>query len=164
MSSLEAYCQRLKDLASQLQDVDCPVAPNRLVLQLVRGLPPEFDTVAAYINQTLPPWDTAYSMLQLEHQRQRARDAILPNEVAATIAQEPPPPRRDAQPNRGRQTQRNPPWRNNTPQNRSNNRPNQPPVRSNNLQPNNPRQRRNTLGQQRPPWSAYPPPPYWSNP
>lgn len=159
MSSLEAYCQRLKDLASQLQDVECPVAPNRLVLQLVRGLPPEFDTVAAYINQTLPPWDTAYSMLQLELQRQRARDANSPSEVAATMDHDPPThsnPRRDTPPNRSRQSQprNNQQRRNNQQQNRP---PNQP---SSN--------RRNPTGQQRPQWPAYQPPywpaPWWASP
>lgn len=51
MTSLEAYCQRLKDLSSQLNDVECLVNENRLVVQLGRGLTFEFDTVAAYINQ-----------------------------------------------------------------------------------------------------------------
>ena len=80
-TSLEAYCQHLKYLASQLEDVKCLVTANRLVLQLVRGLPSEFDTVAAYINQTLPTWDTACSMFQLENQRQRARDTHSSIEV-----------------------------------------------------------------------------------
>ncbi|KAL4574806.1 hypothetical protein LXL04_021644 [Taraxacum kok-saghyz] len=70
MNSLEDYCQKLKDLADQLKDVDSPVSENRLVLQLVRGFPSEFDTTAAYINQTLPDWNTAQSMLQLERNRQ----------------------------------------------------------------------------------------------
>ncbi|XP_074274044.1 uncharacterized protein LOC141597479 [Silene latifolia] len=34
MPSIEAYCQRLKDLASQLKDVDAAVTDQRLVLQL----------------------------------------------------------------------------------------------------------------------------------
>ncbi|KAM0059889.1 hypothetical protein Hdeb2414_s0005g00186311 [Helianthus debilis subsp. tardiflorus] len=72
--SLEAYCQRLKDLADQLADVDSPVSESRLVLQLVRGLPAEYDNIGTYINQTLPSWDKACFMLQLEQQRQSARD------------------------------------------------------------------------------------------
>ncbi|KAJ9544323.1 LOW QUALITY PROTEIN: hypothetical protein OSB04_024030 [Centaurea solstitialis] len=88
-TSLEAYCQRLKDLASQLEDVEYPVTANRLMLQLVRGLPSEFDTVAAYINQTLRTWDTACSMLQLENQCQRAWDTHSPTEVVATIDHKP---------------------------------------------------------------------------
>lgn len=39
-SSMEEYCQKLKDLADQLTDVDHHVTESRLVLQLVRGLPP----------------------------------------------------------------------------------------------------------------------------
>ncbi|KAI3525936.1 hypothetical protein L1887_05072 [Cichorium endivia] len=62
MPSLEAYCQKLKELGSQLNDVDCLVNEQRLVLQLVRGLPAEYDTVALYINQSLPTWETACSM------------------------------------------------------------------------------------------------------
>lgn len=50
MPSLDDYCHRLKDLADQLSDVDSPVSQQRLVLQLVRGLPAEFDTVASFIN------------------------------------------------------------------------------------------------------------------
>ncbi|XP_076888122.1 uncharacterized protein LOC143538442 [Bidens hawaiensis] len=69
MPSLESYCQKLKDLGDQLNDVDHPVGDQRLVLQLVRGLPIEYDTFGAYINQSLPSWETACSMLQLEYQR-----------------------------------------------------------------------------------------------
>ena len=132
MSSLEAYCQRLKDLASQLNDVECPVNEKRLVLQLVRGLPSEFDTVGAYLNQTLPPWDTACSMLQLEIQHQRARDSHSPTEVAATIDHEPPAnpnPRRNDSGNKSRMhQQRNPNRR--APTSVSQNKPtNQPPGR-----------------------------------
>ncbi|XP_074271702.1 uncharacterized protein LOC141595638 [Silene latifolia] len=39
MPSLEAYCQRLRELAGMLKDVDAPVTDRRLVIQLVRGLP-----------------------------------------------------------------------------------------------------------------------------
>ncbi|XP_023758855.1 uncharacterized protein LOC111907318 [Lactuca sativa] len=69
MSSLEAYCQKLKELGSQLNDVDCPVNDQQLVLQLVRGLPAEYDIITSYINQILPTWETACSMLELEHHR-----------------------------------------------------------------------------------------------
>ncbi|XP_074283909.1 uncharacterized protein LOC141608456 [Silene latifolia] len=74
LPSLEAYCQRLRDIAGQMKDVGAAVDNNRLVLQLVRGLPSSYDTVAAYINQTLPTFETARSMLELELHRQSARD------------------------------------------------------------------------------------------
>ncbi|KAJ0799917.1 putative RNA-directed DNA polymerase [Helianthus annuus] len=88
MPSLEAYCQRLKELSDQLANVDSPINEQRLVLQLVRGLPAEYDTVASYINQSLPSWDTACSMLQLEHHRQSARENIsapTPPPIAAAV-------------------------------------------------------------------------------
>ncbi|CAH1449194.1 unnamed protein product [Lactuca virosa] len=72
-SSMKSYCQKLKDLADQLGDVENPVTESRLVLQMVRGLPPEFDVVGAYINQSSPSFETARSMLQLEQRRQKAR-------------------------------------------------------------------------------------------
>ncbi|XP_052622613.1 uncharacterized protein LOC111921823 [Lactuca sativa] len=164
MTSLEAYCQRLKDLSGQLNDVECPVNEKRLVLQLVRGLPSEFDTVAAYINQTSPTWDTACSMLQLENQRQRARDTHSPVEVAATVDHESgpnPPPRRGDFTNKNRPSQQ----RNSNrrfPPSRSQNRENPaPPSRQQSVHQNN---RRNLPpGQNRPSWSTYPPP-YWAAP
>ncbi|KAI3830301.1 hypothetical protein L1987_04439 [Smallanthus sonchifolius] len=72
-SSMEEYCQRLKEIAEQLNDVGYPVPEGRLVLQLVRGLPQEYDPTAAFINQYSPTWDVALGMIQLEQQRQLAR-------------------------------------------------------------------------------------------
>ncbi|KAJ0602473.1 hypothetical protein HanIR_Chr03g0140121 [Helianthus annuus] len=53
-ASFDEYCQTLKDLAEQLRDVDQPVSDSRLVIQMVRGLPIEYDTIAAIINQNQP--------------------------------------------------------------------------------------------------------------
>ncbi|KAF5778428.1 hypothetical protein HanRHA438_Chr12g0558761 [Helianthus annuus] len=96
MPSLEAYCQRLKELSDQLADVDSPMTEQRLVLQLVRGLPIEYDTVGSYINQSLPSWDTACSMLQLEHHRQHAREnpPTPPAPVVAAVDTPPNNPNR----------------------------------------------------------------------
>ncbi|XP_074293817.1 uncharacterized protein LOC141620984 [Silene latifolia] len=71
--SMDDYCQKLKDLATQLTDVGSSVTDQRLVLQMVRGLPASYDTVGAYINQLLPAFETARSMLQLEEHRRSAR-------------------------------------------------------------------------------------------
>ena len=89
MPSLEAYCQKLKELGSQLNDVDCPVNDQRLVLQLVRGLPAEYDTVGSYINQSLPTWESACSMLELEHHRQFARETMSTSAAMAAVSSEP---------------------------------------------------------------------------
>lgn len=85
MPSLEAYCQKVKELGDRLNDVDCPVNNQRLVLQLVRGLPAEYDTTTIYINQTLLTWETVVSMLELEHQRQIARETLSPPTAMATL-------------------------------------------------------------------------------
>ncbi|KAK1440601.1 hypothetical protein QVD17_06430 [Tagetes erecta] len=80
-SSMDTYCQKLQDLANQLEDVDHPVTESDLVLQLVRGLPKEYDVVGALINQQSPTWETARDMLHLENQRQtqtsRAASTVL---------------------------------------------------------------------------------------
>nr|XP_043625609.1 uncharacterized protein LOC122597039 [Erigeron canadensis] len=73
-SSLDDYCEKLKHLANQLEDVDHPVIDSHLVLQLIRGLPPEYDSTTSIINQTADvTWDLATSMLKEELIRQEAR-------------------------------------------------------------------------------------------
>jgi len=89
-SSMDEYCQKLKDLAEQLADVDNPVSEARLVLQLVRGLPAEYDVVGTLINQSSPTWDVARSMLQLEIHRQKARQN--PTNTSMVTPQAPPQP------------------------------------------------------------------------
>ena len=72
-SSFDEYCQKLKDIATQLGDIDQPVSESRLVIQMVRGLPVECDTIGAIINQRCPTWDEARGMVEAEQQRQTAR-------------------------------------------------------------------------------------------
>ncbi|KAJ9541136.1 hypothetical protein OSB04_027642 [Centaurea solstitialis] len=62
-SSIDEYCQKLKDLSEQLEDVDNPVSETHLVLQMVRGLPAEYEIVATFLNQTSPSWDEARNRL-----------------------------------------------------------------------------------------------------
>ncbi|KAJ9543733.1 hypothetical protein OSB04_023440 [Centaurea solstitialis] len=63
-SSVSSYCQHLKMLSDQLSDVDQQVSDQRLVLQLINGLTPVFDTVGSIISQLspLPSFDTARSI------------------------------------------------------------------------------------------------------
>ncbi|CAH1440997.1 unnamed protein product [Lactuca virosa] len=165
MTSLEAYCRRLKDLLGQLNDVECPVNEKCLVLQLVRCLPSEFDTVATYINQTSPTWDNACSMLQLENQRQCAQETHSPMEVTATVDHEPQSnaqPRRGDIANKGRPSHPRNSNRRFSSSSSSQNRENQAPTsRLQAMNQNNPRSLH--PGQNRPPRSTYPPP-YWAAP
>ncbi|KAJ9547308.1 LOW QUALITY PROTEIN: hypothetical protein OSB04_019851 [Centaurea solstitialis] len=64
---MDEYCQKLKDIAEQLTNVDNPF------LQLVHGLLTEYNMVASFINKSSPTWDTTRSMLQLEQHHQSAR-------------------------------------------------------------------------------------------
>lgn len=75
MSSLVAYCQRLKELGNQIADLGSPMNEQRLVLQLVYGLPREFDAAGALINQQIPSWEDACDQLQSEYERQHAADS-----------------------------------------------------------------------------------------
>ncbi|XP_021991145.1 uncharacterized protein LOC110887891 [Helianthus annuus] len=84
--SLEAYCQTLRDLAAQLDDVGSPVNEQSLVLQLVRGFPREYDTIGSIINREIPSWNEACEMLRGDLERQAARDEIAPtSEVHAAV-------------------------------------------------------------------------------
>ncbi|XP_022004532.1 uncharacterized protein LOC110902105 [Helianthus annuus] len=71
-SSLNDYFQRLKDIANQLADVDQPVTESRLVLQMVQGLPAEYDTTASFTYQSNTSWDDARDMVEREQRRQLA--------------------------------------------------------------------------------------------
>ncbi|XP_021991862.1 uncharacterized protein LOC110888654 [Helianthus annuus] len=88
-SSLDDYCENLKDLANQLEDVDHPVTEERLVLQLVRGLPAEYDTTASLINANNADWDLARSMLQDEIIRQEARQKTTHSVLVTASGQQP---------------------------------------------------------------------------
>ncbi|XP_076950880.1 uncharacterized protein LOC143624001 [Bidens hawaiensis] len=51
-SSLDDYCQKLKEIADQLEDVGQPVLESRLLIQLVNGLPSEYSVTGSLINQS----------------------------------------------------------------------------------------------------------------
>ncbi|KAK1435081.1 hypothetical protein QVD17_00841 [Tagetes erecta] len=94
---LDEYCQKLKDIAGQLGDVGHPVTESRLVLQLVRGLPTELDTIGTLINQKVPSWEEARNDIQLEQQRQAARSTNNPRESALVHSQSNPTDRVQSQ-------------------------------------------------------------------
>ncbi|XP_076905103.1 uncharacterized protein LOC143560731 [Bidens hawaiensis] len=56
-SSMDDYCQKLKNIADHLADMDQTVYEGSLVTQLVNGLPKEYAVVAAIINQSASTWD-----------------------------------------------------------------------------------------------------------
>lgn len=98
-SSVDDYSQQLSDLANQLADVDQPVSESRLVLQLVRGLPAEYNTTASLINQQDVDWDQAITMLNDEVIRIEAQKGTQNTVLAATAPSPPPPTGSSAAPN-----------------------------------------------------------------
>ncbi|KAJ9545538.1 hypothetical protein OSB04_025245 [Centaurea solstitialis] len=90
-SSVDDYCQQLKNLANQLADVDQPVNDKRLVLQLVRGLSQEFDTTAQLIRSQQADWDLATTMLRDEVIRKEARQQQSTSVLVAPTTQTPAP-------------------------------------------------------------------------
>ncbi|XP_022024817.1 uncharacterized protein LOC110925156 [Helianthus annuus] len=116
-SSLDAYCQKLKELANQLEDVDQPISESRLVLQLVRGLPQEFDTTASLINSTNDDWDQARSMLTDELIRIEARISNSSSVMVATGPSNRPSQQQSSQQQPQSWSQQQPPaWSSQQPQ------------------------------------------------
>ncbi|KAI3687165.1 hypothetical protein L1987_80858 [Smallanthus sonchifolius] len=73
-ASLQEYCQKLKEIADQMEDVEHPIDESRLIIQLVKGLPKEFNVIASLINQSPTSWDDARKMIELEQQRLEDQD------------------------------------------------------------------------------------------
>ncbi|XP_022003359.1 uncharacterized protein LOC110900805 [Helianthus annuus] len=82
---------KLKELANQLVDVDHSITESRLVLQLVRGLPAEFDTTASLINSSNEDWDLALSMRNDEAIRVEGCQKATTSVLAAPTTQPQPP-------------------------------------------------------------------------
>ncbi|XP_022019192.1 uncharacterized protein LOC110919223 [Helianthus annuus] len=91
LPSLEAYCQRIRELCDQLVAVDIPVTDNQRVLYLVSGLPREYDTIGTILNNSLPSWEDAVDQLQSEARRLAARDALNNTPVIAVAITNPSP-------------------------------------------------------------------------
>ncbi|XP_022019426.1 uncharacterized protein LOC110919468 [Helianthus annuus] len=91
--SLEAYFQKLREIVDQLNDLfDTPIGYKRLVLQMVRSLPTEFDTKGSIINQALPLWEEACEMLLNDQKCRTARDLLHGSSVVASAQTNPREP------------------------------------------------------------------------
>ena len=68
---MKDYCRTMKSLSDQLTAVDLAPTAIRLVIQLLTGLPAEYNYNASFIQNTkpLPSFDKAYSQLKLEELR-----------------------------------------------------------------------------------------------
>ncbi|KAJ0844033.1 hypothetical protein HanRHA438_Chr15g0697901 [Helianthus annuus] len=94
MPSLQEYCQKLQEIAAQLADVDQPVFESRLNIQLVSGLPLEYNVIATQLHHSLPSWEDATNLLDAEERRQLVRQQLAPV-IAAIVPDTTNPPERN---------------------------------------------------------------------
>ncbi|XP_026459950.1 uncharacterized protein LOC113360684 [Papaver somniferum] len=87
-ASVDDYCDKLKSLSDRLSDLDFPMNDKRLVIQLVNGLPEEYNIVASFIQQSMPTFDAARSQLRTEEIR-RAQHSITASPTALAAASSP---------------------------------------------------------------------------
>ncbi|XP_076908128.1 uncharacterized protein LOC143564868 [Bidens hawaiensis] len=84
-SSMHEYCQELKVLADQLNNVDAPVDEHDLVLQTITGLTEQYETVGTILQNTkpLPTFIGVRSQLCM-NETTKANQALHSSQQAAT--------------------------------------------------------------------------------
>ncbi|XP_026442435.1 uncharacterized protein LOC113341950, partial [Papaver somniferum] len=85
-ASVDDYCDKLKSLSDRLTDLDFPMNDKRLVIQLVNGLPEEYNTVASFIQQSMPTFDAARSQLRTEEIRRAQQTSLSSSAALAATA------------------------------------------------------------------------------
>ncbi|RZC93882.1 hypothetical protein C5167_016575 [Papaver somniferum] len=89
-NDIDDYYDKLKALANRLSDLDFPMNDQRLVIELVNGLPEEYNTVASFIQQSMPLFDAARSQLRTEEiRRQQQSHSSSHTALAATNTSSP---------------------------------------------------------------------------
>ncbi|XP_010669525.1 uncharacterized protein LOC104886736 [Beta vulgaris subsp. vulgaris] len=94
-SNISEYCQQLKLLANQLANVDNSISKNKMVLQLVDGLPKgEYDSLATMIQQAnpLPTFNHARSQLLLEETRRTKQEEHIDTTLVTASSTTTAPP------------------------------------------------------------------------
>ncbi|XP_026400322.1 uncharacterized protein LOC113296213 [Papaver somniferum] len=98
-TSIDDYCDKLKSLSDRLLDLDFPMDDKRLVIQLFNDLPEEYNTVASFIQQSMPTFDAARSQLRTEEiRRSQQQSQSAPTALAAAA---PPTDRSNQRSQRG---------------------------------------------------------------
>jgi hypothetical protein len=77
-STVHEYCHNLKQLADALHDVESEISELELVMQILRGLPPSFQSIVDVITNTkpFPSFMEAKNMLLLHDHRDDNNDAM----------------------------------------------------------------------------------------
>ncbi|XP_026460998.1 uncharacterized protein LOC113362673 [Papaver somniferum] len=86
-NGVDDYCDKLKLFSDRLSDLDFPMNDKRLVTQLVNGLTEEYNTVASFIQQSMPSFDSARSQLRTEEIRRSQQTlSSTPTTLAAAAS------------------------------------------------------------------------------
>ncbi|XP_026428552.1 uncharacterized protein LOC113324446 [Papaver somniferum] len=87
-NGVDDYCDKLKSFSDRLSDLDFPMNDKRLVIQLVNGLPEEYNTVASFIQHSMPSFDSARSQLRTKDIRS-SQQTLNPTPTALAAAASP---------------------------------------------------------------------------
>ncbi|XP_026384138.1 uncharacterized protein LOC113279679 [Papaver somniferum] len=90
-NNVDDYCDKLQALSNRLSDLDFPMDEKRLVIQLVNGLPEEYNIVASFIQQSMPSFDTARSQLRTEEIRREQQSNFSSHTALAAANNQRPP-------------------------------------------------------------------------
>ncbi|KAJ0556228.1 hypothetical protein HanRHA438_Chr07g0299111 [Helianthus annuus] len=89
---MAAYCQQVKHLADQLDNVGAPVDNQRLVTQLLSGLTEQYESISAVLQhrEPLPEFSECRSRLTMEENKKKSQTtraaASASTALAATMA------------------------------------------------------------------------------
>ncbi|RZC64294.1 hypothetical protein C5167_007978 [Papaver somniferum] len=90
-NNIDDYCDKLQALSHRLRDLEFPMDDKRLVIQLVNGLPEEYNTVASLIQKSMPSFDTARSQLRTEEIRREQQSQANPHTALVAANHHRPP-------------------------------------------------------------------------
>ncbi|XP_071699422.1 uncharacterized protein [Rutidosis leptorrhynchoides] len=106
---ISSYCQELKSIADQLDNVGPKIDETNLVLQLVTGLGDNYESIATLISHTkpLPSFYDARSMLILEETRKSKQLAVNSSNTHTALLSKNPSHQMRTNGSSGNSTQRN---------------------------------------------------------
>ncbi|MFS7922863.1 putative RNA-directed DNA polymerase [Helianthus anomalus] len=86
--SMAAYCQQVKHLADQLNNVGAPVDNQRLVTQLLSGLTDQYESISAVLQhrEPLPDFAECRSRLTMEENKKKNQAIRAAASAATTLA------------------------------------------------------------------------------
>ncbi|XP_022041143.1 uncharacterized protein LOC110943716 [Helianthus annuus] len=87
-SSMAAYCQQVKHLADQLDNIGAPVDNQRLVTQLLSGLTEQYESIFAVLQhqEPLPEFSERRSRLTMEENKKKSQTTHAAASASTALA------------------------------------------------------------------------------